>query len=145
MNSTGRSQARRAIVVGGLSFTVLLLASGAQAQPTSGESGDYLFRNYCAVCHGESGKGNGPLAESMRSRPANLTEIAKRNKGVFPRDMIYRTIDGREPAKGHGGPDMPIWGDVFSNAVEGGNPVLVRTRIESLVDYLQRLQVGAPF
>jgi len=145
MNSTRMSRARRTAVVGGLSLTVLLWASGAQAQPTSGESGDYLFRNYCAACHGQSGKGNGPLADSMRTRPANLTEIAKRNKGVFPKDLIYRTIDGREPVKGHGGPDMPIWGDVFSRSVEGGNPVVVRTRIESIVDYLQRLQVVAPF
>ena len=145
MASTWNRRTRRTAVVGGMSLAAVLLASVVQAQPTSNESGEYLFRNYCAACHGEAATGNGPLAAAMRTRPANLTEIAKRNKGVFPKDMVYRIIDGREPVKGHGGPDMPTWGDVFKRSVEGGDDALVRRRIESIVDHLQRIQVGAGF
>jgi len=140
MTSTWTYRTRHTLVLAGLSLAGALLAVPAQAQPASAATGDYLFRTYCAACHGESAKGNGPLADSMRKRPADLTEIAKRNKGVFPKDQVFRMIDGREPVKGHGGADMPVWGDVFTRAVEGGDPNVVQKRIEALVDYLAGIQ-----
>ncbi len=140
MTSTWTYRTRHTLVLAGLSLAGALLAAPAQAQSASSATGDYLFRTYCAACHGESAKGNGPLADSMRKRPADLTEIAKRNKGVFPKEQVYRMIDGREPVKGHGGADMPVWGDVFTRAVEGGDPNVVQKRIEALVDYLAGIQ-----
>ena len=76
----------------------------------------------------------------MRRRPANLTEIGKRNKGEFPADEVFKTIDGRTPVKGHGGPDMPVWGDVFSKSSDGGDPAIVAARIKALVAYLESIQ-----
>jgi mono/diheme cytochrome c family protein len=132
---------RTAVVVTGLSLAGVLLAGRADAQSTSAATGDYLFRTYCAACHGTSAKGDGPLAESMRRRPANLTEIGKRNQGVFSADQVFKTIDGRTPVKGHGGPDMPVWGDVFSKSSDGGDPAVVEARIKALVAYLESIQV----
>lgn len=140
MTSTWTYRARRTLALAGLSLAGVLLASQAQAQTSAAATGDYLFRTYCAACHGESARGNGPLADSMRNRPADLTEIAKRNKGVFPRDLVFRMIDGRQPVKGHGGSDMPVWGDVFSRSAEGGDPLVVQKRIEALVAYLEGIQ-----
>jgi hypothetical protein len=77
----------------------------------------------------------------MIKKPANLTEIAKRNGGAFPSDMVFRTIDGRHPVKGHGGPDMPVWGDAFSNSREAGDQERVKAVIQSLVDYLEAIQL----
>ena len=76
----------------------------------------------------------------MRRKPADLTEIAKRNGGLFPSDMVFRTIDGRQPVRGHGGPDMPVWGDTFMKSREGGDDNNVRETIESLVTYLESMQ-----
>ena len=132
---------RTAVVVTGLSLAGVLLAGRADAQSTSAATGDYLFRTYCAACHGTSAKGDGPLAESMRRRPANLTEIGKRNQGVFSADQVFKTIDGRVPVKGHGGPDMPVWGDVFSKSSDGGDPAVVEARIKALVACLESIQV----
>src|SRR5678816_3800143 len=83
------------------------------AQQTSeailgGNDGGSLFRTYCASCHGKEGKGDGPLAENLRFRPPDLTLLAKGNKGEFDAAKVHRIIDGREPVKGHGGPDMPV-------------------------------------
>lgn len=136
---------RAAVVVTGLSLAGVLLAGRADAQTTSAATGDYLFRTYCAACHGTSAKGDGPLADSMRRRPADLTEIAKRNKGVFPTDEVFRMIDGRTPVKGHGGPDMPVWGDVFTRSVDGGDPAVVGARIKALVAYLESIQAKTAF
>ena len=105
------------------------------------KAGADLFRTYCAACHGTSARGDGPLADSMRRRPANLTEIAKRHGGSFPADLVFRTIDGRQPVRGHGGPDMPVWGDAFMRSAEIRDEAAVRARIESLVNYLESIQL----
>ena len=147
MTSMWTYWARPTLAIAGFSLAGTLLASQAQAQGQSASSatGDYLFRTYCAACHGQSARGDGPLADSMRKRPADLTEIAKRNKGVFPKNLVFRMIDGREPVKGHGGADMPVWGDVFSRAVEGGDPAVVQRRIEALVAYLEGIQAKTAY
>ncbi|MEZ5288193.1 MAG: c-type cytochrome [Vicinamibacterales bacterium] len=141
MTSTRAFRGYRIAAVAGLSLAgLLVLAARVDAQTGSGMTGDYLFRTYCAACHGTSAKGDGPLADSMRRRPADLTEIAKRNKGVFPADDVYRIIDGKQPVKGHGGPDMPVWGDVFARSEGGADPNVVQSRIKALVTYLQGIQ-----
>jgi mono/diheme cytochrome c family protein len=105
--------------------------------------GSKTFRTYCASCHGGTGHGDGPLAGRLRFAPPDLTEIAKRNAGKFAFDKIARIIDGREPVKGHGGPDMPIWGDAFSDSRDGYDAVAVKQKINQLVHYLASLQEGA--
>lgn len=59
---------------------------------------------------------------------------------MFPRDQVYRIIDGRQPVKGHGGIDMPVWGDVFARSSEVSNEAAITQRIEALVRYLEGLQ-----
>ena len=147
MTSTWTHRTRRTLAVASFSLAGVLLASEAQAQGQSAAAatGDYLFRTYCAACHGTSAKGDGPLADSMRKRPSDLTEIAKRNKGVFPRDLVLKMVDGREPVKGHGGPDMPVWGDVFARSAGGADPGVVKTRLEALVAYLEAIQSRTAF
>ena len=103
-------------------------------------TGGAVFATYCTVCHGASGRGDGPLASSMRRKPANLTEIAKRNGGLFPSELVFRTIDGRQPVRGHGGPDMPVWGDAFMKSGAGADPQSVRETIDSLVRFIESLQ-----
>lgn len=48
------------------------------------ELGRQEFMTYCASCHGESGMGNGPVAEYLSVVPPNLREMAARNDGEFP-------------------------------------------------------------
>ena len=126
---------------------LLLLPAAAMAQTPEvvttrqTTTGSEVFRTYCATCHGPSARGDGPLASSMIRKPANLTEIAQRNGGVFPTEMVFRTIDGRHPLKGHGGPDMPVWGDVFAKSREAGDDQRVKGVIQSLVEYLESIQL----
>lgn len=126
----------------GVASLMLLLPGGAFAQEPLKQNvpGGELFRTYCATCHGPTARGDGPLASSMARKPADLTEIAKRNGGQFPPELVFRTIDGRKPIRGHGGPDMPVWGDAFTRSRDGGDPDRVRTMIQSLVDYIESIQ-----
>ncbi len=104
-------------------------------------TGGEVFRTYCATCHGRSGRGDGLLASSMQRKPADLTEIAKRNGGEYPSEIVFRTIDGKTPVRGHGGPGMPVWGDAFARSHDGGDATTVKERIDSLVDFIRTLQV----
>lgn len=78
------------------------------------------------------------FAGSLRSKPVDLTLIAINNGGVFSRPDVGRIIDGRDPLKGPGGKDMPLWGDVFANSADG--PEAVKQKIESLVSFIESLQ-----
>ena len=141
------STAAAALLVAGLLLSPFG-ASLASAQVTPPDQqvkqtipGGELFRTYCASCHGTTARGDGPLAGAMSRKPANLTEIAKRNGGVFPSEMVFRTIDGKRPIRGHGGADMPVWGDAFARSRDGGDPTTVKRMIDSLVGYLESIQL----
>ena len=129
----------------GVMLAALLIAPAtamAQDQPMKQTTtGGEVYRMYCASCHGQSARGDGPLAATMSRKPANLTEIAKRNGGEFPSDLVFRTIDGRNKVRGHGGPDMPEWGEAFSKSREAGDADRVKNVIQSLVDYLDSIQL----
>lgn len=130
-----------AIMVASLTFApgwVSVANAQTYEQSTPGAE---VFRTYCASCHGTSARGDGPLASSMTRKPANLTEIAKRNGGLFPTEMVFKTIDGRQPVRGHGGADMPVWGDAFSRSREAGDAARVKAVIDSLVSYIESIQL----
>ena len=113
-------------------------AQNSQSQSKPAFSGSLLFANYCATCHGERATGDGPLAANLRKQPANLTLLARRNGGVFSHEMVARIIDGRKPLAGHGGGDMPAWGDAFGRSAE--NPESTSSKINALVTFLETLQ-----
>jgi mono/diheme cytochrome c family protein len=115
------------------------------AQQTSeavlgGVDGGSVFKTYCGSCHGKEAKGDGPLAESLRFVPPDLTLLAKRNKGEFDAAKVHRIIDGRDPVKGHGGPDMPVWGDAFKRSEGGFSEQAVKVRIDAIVAHLKSIQ-----
>jgi universal stress protein A len=118
----------------------LVTAAAAQDYRQAATGGE-VFRTYCASCHGTAARGDGPLASSMNRKPSNLTEIAKRNGGEYPSELVFKVIDGRQQVRGHGGPDMPVWGDVFKRSREAGDAERVKAVIESLVDYLGSIQL----
>jgi len=140
-----KGHARKLAFAGAALIGALLLAPAAAAAQDAPMKqtvpGSEVFRTYCATCHGTSARGDGPLAPSMKKKPANLTEIARRNGGEFPSDLVFRTIDGRQPVRGHGGPDMPVWGDAFEKSREAGDQARVTSVIQSLVDYLESIQL----
>ncbi len=117
------------------------LANAQEMEVIAG--GELEYQNYCAVCHGVNGRGQGIMSKYLTVRPSDLTEIAKRNGDVFPFWRVLRTIDGSEEVRGHGTRDMPVWGDRF-RAQAGGNDSGSRAqaagRLLGLVFYLQHIQ-----
>ena len=61
-------------------------------------TGEENFQRYCAACHGAGGLGDGPVASAIFKKVPDLTRIAERRDGKFPRQMISPTrltADGR--------------------------------------------------
>jgi mono/diheme cytochrome c family protein len=114
------------------------------------DMGKKEFESNCATCHGLNAKGDGPQAEFLTTKPANLTILAKNNGGVFPAERIREIIDGRFEVAAHGPREMPVWGrefqiDVPDLPLEAGQPFdyresTVRNKIQALINYLVQLQ-----
>ncbi len=127
---------------------ILAFAGGVQAQDSS--SGDRIrigkgrisYRMYCRSCHGNSARGDGPVAEMLKIPPTDLTTISARHGGEFPTEETHRTIDGRDSIKAHGGRDMPIWGNSFRVSEETEDEAVIQEKITQLVDYLRSIQVA---
>jgi mono/diheme cytochrome c family protein len=102
--------------------------------------GPALYSAYCAVCHGNDGRGSGPMAKSLKTATPDLTGIAVRSGGKFPESRVQRIISGEQqlPA-GHGTRDMPVWGPVFSQVVWDQD--LGRIRVYNLAKYIEALQM----
>jgi mono/diheme cytochrome c family protein len=125
------------------------IAQAQQAGPASPsiDRGKYEYETHCAVCHGSSGKGDGIYASLFKAGTvvANLTELSKKNGGVFPSERVYEAIDTGKGITAHGTKEMPIWGPRYR--IEAGQgfyddytDAYVRTRILALTDYIYRLQ-----
>ena len=108
------------------------------ARPTATLNGVDLFKEYCAVCHGNDAKGSGPAADALKKRPADLTQLARKNNGEFPELHVMNFIKGQDIVAAHGSRDMPIWGSIFSSM--SSNQDLVQVRTYALVKYLEELQ-----
>ena len=139
----------RAFTVGATAVGAATMAnaqqSGSQAQ--SVDVGKYEYDTHCAECHGVSGKGDGPYVQLLREGTVlpNLTELSKRNGGVFPFTRVYETIAGTVRVRAHGSTDMPIWGRVYQLQSRNLNPIydpqyFAHAKILALIEYVYRLQ-----
>jgi len=118
----------------------------APAASQAAEMGDYtgaqLFQRYCASCHGKTAEGDGPVSKTFRMDVPDLTRIAKRRGGEFPRDLVRRVIDGTDVKAPHGSREMPVWGQDFWVLQGADEEARQRTNllIFRLVEYLALLQ-----
>jgi len=107
---------------------------------TTSMKGQDLFREYCAVCHGPGGKGNGPAASALKIPPSDLTQIAARNGGKFPAVKVQNIITGdAEDVAAHGSKEMPMWGDIFRH-MGGHTEDIGFVRVHNLEKYIEGLQ-----
>jgi len=124
---------------------VVSVSAGARSQRSVGavvpaDDGRSLFLTHCSSCHGTAGHGDGPAADELGVRPADLTQLAKATEGAFIAERIQRMIDGRDRyIKGHGSIEMPVWGDAFKRQ-DGLSEEAVKARIGAIVRYLQSIQ-----
>jgi S-disulfanyl-L-cysteine oxidoreductase SoxD len=85
------------------------------------KNGERLYRSYCLPCHGETGKGDGPVAKKMVP-PQDLTSDYAKN---LSDGYIFATIAGGGvimPAQKKGLSEKDIWDIVnFVRKLQGSN------------------------
>lgn len=135
---------RFALIISGVA--ALAVAACAQEEMPQASEGRELFMEYCAVCHGADGKGNGPMAAAMDQSPSDLTVLAAQNGGQLDVVPILSKIDGYALG-GSTGPSMPQFGDLFRGdlvPLDTGDGVMTPTprKLVALVEYIESIQVA---
>lgn len=141
----GHGSAPGIVAIVALTASLILSSAQARAEPRGPRSdGELLYQLHCLTCHGESGKGNGPMARILKIKPANLRRLSARNGGTFPAKEMYHVIDGRRAISGHGSKEMPLWGYAFQDLeVDLNQEKEVRVKIVALIGFLESLQEPA--
>jgi hypothetical protein len=147
-----RATTRTAAFVLALSFAFAGVGSPfmkwASAQEDDEEFFDLGITEYelsCMPCHGMDGRGDGPDARFLSTKPADLSRITKMNGDIFPAEGLAIFIDGRAMVAAHGPREMPVWGDRYRlpNQEPGEDwdtEHEARSRIKALVGYIESLQ-----
>ncbi|HLS82268.1 MAG TPA: cytochrome c [Steroidobacter sp.] len=122
--------------------TLAIIGFCVQADEAPDMSGSELYRIFCATCHGAQGRGDGPVAETLKTTVPDLTRIAARRGGAFPAERVRETIDGQNLPRAHGAREMPVWGwDFYAiNRPDPARRERTNELIGRLVDYLASIQ-----
>jgi mono/diheme cytochrome c family protein len=108
-------------------------------KPTNAASGLDMYVNYCAVCHGKDGKGNGPATPALKVPATDLTLLARTNGGKYPALHVSGVLRGDADLPAHGNKDMPVWGPLFWRMSQG-HEAEVQQRVANLNQYIESLQ-----
>ncbi|MGY9032191.1 MAG: c-type cytochrome [Rhodobacterales bacterium] len=117
--------------------TIIILGAVALADcvDVAEPDGQRMFAQNCASCHG--------LDANLIKMAPDLTTLASRNNGTFPRDYVMSTIDGLDRGTHFSGA-MPEFGagdmgDTIIVERDGlGTPV--PAELLALTEYLERVQ-----
>lgn len=121
---------------------VSLSFADTETTPAPLSAGKKLFNQYCSSCHGISGAGDGPVADSLGLKIPDLRMIASRRRGEFNRAELMAIVDGRTAVGAHGTKEMPVWGRKFSEEF-GSDQVAEEAAqgyVSAIVDYLKSIQ-----
>ncbi len=134
----------RAVLIGVVAFALPALAAAQEkkielrpAPMTSASDGAQMFQAYCAACHGKAGKGDGPAASALKTKPADLTQLTKTHPGGWSQKDFEDRLQGTNMPAAHGSGPMPVWGPVFRAL---GNDQLRMYNLKKYVDSLQAAQ-----
>jgi mono/diheme cytochrome c family protein len=135
----------RSEAMAGCVATVWLLLTPAPVRaqqapdPAAAAKGQVTYVRYCVSCHGQTARGDGPLANDLRVPVPDLTTMAARNGGTYPYDRVLRIVEKGDLVRGHGTADMPAWGDAFKKT-KGTEEAAVAAAIRNLAAYIGSVQ-----
>lgn len=129
--------------INGIIAFALVAAAGLSVQEPSrpgsaATSGAALYGAFCASCHGETGRGDGPVADLAPVRPSDITVLSRSNGGVYPRREVMEVLEGTRAQRTHAG-GMPNWREVIARN-ENNDERRIKARLDALVEHVETLQ-----
>jgi len=106
---------------------------------TNPDSGQEMYGQYCAGCHGSDGQGLGRAAHLCTVPPARLALLAKKNHGVFPANHVSQVLHSGTGKRPEGQGYMPVWAPLLQS-MNRDKPETTETRIANLTEYVRTLQ-----
>jgi len=67
-----------------------------EATPEALAAGADLFKKHCVMCHGETGKGDGPATKFMKPAPPDLTAPGNKAR-MTDGEIFYKITNGKRP------------------------------------------------
>lgn len=122
------------VVIGVVLLALAATAHLAAADPLRGYD-EYM--RYCSACHGESGQGDGPVANVLNPRPPSLRNLHGRYGKPLATSLVAYVMGTTMP-RAHGTSDMPVWGRNL--AMPDGNDSEAVHTIWRIVDFLESIQ-----
>lgn len=126
------------------SLGAAVVTACATADMPDAAEGVTLYTENCAICHGPAGRGDGPLAADLRPRPGDLSLLASRAGGVFPRAEVLSAIDGyaKSDQLDEAMPEFGLLlrGDMVPVDVGDGIMTPVPRPLAALMFYLEEIQ-----
>lgn len=93
-------------------FLVLLLTMTAVAEDAGLAKARASYQNYCQVCHGKNGKGDGPGAAALSPKPRDFADC--KAMAARPDAELFKAIKNGGPAAGLSAA-MPAWSGALSD------------------------------
>jgi mono/diheme cytochrome c family protein len=90
-----------------MALCVVVLSTAFVAHAADAEQGKKLYGQFCASCHGQSGKGDGPAAAALNPKPRDHTN--KEYMSKMSDDDLLKVIKDGGASIGKS-PLMPPWG-----------------------------------
>jgi len=90
-----------------IGFCTIMFGATLSTFGADAEEGKKLYGQFCASCHGQSGKGDGPAAAALNPKPRDHTDKAYMSK--LTDDDMLNVIKNGGASVGKS-PLMPPWG-----------------------------------
>jgi len=96
--------------------------------PPDFANGKIVYDTYCATCHGENGKGDGPAAAGFDPKPSDFTDRAFVLRHI-PNDLVNAIFSSNREMPAFEGviSDQEIWDSFYYSRFFGNDPAILET------------------
>jgi cytochrome c553 len=99
-------------LMGAAALAALVAAGAALAPPARADSAEENYATYCARCHGDRGRADGPSVSTLSTKPRNFADCSQMAK--ISDDTMFQAV--KDGGASVGLPtDMPSWSNDLSD------------------------------
>jgi mono/diheme cytochrome c family protein len=100
-------------ILGAAALTAIVAAPAATASAADLAAAKQNYDTFCVKCHGTNGKGDGPAAATLKTKPRDFTDCTRMK--TLSDDTLFKVIKNGGGANGLS-PDMQAWSTGFEDS-----------------------------